>query len=47
MPNQLGKRFTCEVCGSQVLITKAGSGAVWCCEHEMKMQSPKPLPSSD
>jgi hypothetical protein len=45
--NQLGKRFTCEVCGTETLCTKAGSGSVQCCGQEMKQQEPKPLPSAD
>ena len=47
MPNQLGKRFVCEVCGTQVLCTKSGEGAVICCDKEMTLQQPRPLPSSD
>ncbi len=47
MPNLLGKRFVCENCGSQVLCTKAGEGAVHCCSAEMTLQQPKPLPSAD
>ncbi len=45
--NQLGKRFRCEVCGTEVLCTKAGEGTVVCCEKEMTVQEPRPLPSSD
>ncbi|MBI2909997.1 MAG: desulfoferrodoxin [Chloroflexi bacterium] len=47
MANQLGKRFLCEVCGTQVLCTKAGGGAIQCCGKDMELQTPKPLPSSD
>lgn len=47
MANLLGKRFKCEVCGTEVLCTKAGEGTVTCCGKEMVMQKPKPLPSSD
>ncbi|MDP2952373.1 MAG: hypothetical protein Q8O76_03555 [Chloroflexota bacterium] len=47
MANQLGKRFVCDKCGTQVLVTKAGDGAVQCCEQAMTMQQPRPLPSSD
>ncbi|MFA4836478.1 MAG: hypothetical protein WC749_10465 [Dehalococcoidia bacterium] len=47
MPNQLGKRFQCSVCNTEILITKAGNGAVECCGKSMEMQQPKPLPSSD
>ena len=45
--NQLGKRFRCEVCGTEVLCTKAGDGIVVCCDKEMIIQEPRPLPSSD
>jgi|WetSurMetagenome_2_1015567.scaffolds.fasta_scaffold32524_4 hypothetical protein len=45
--SQLGKRYKCEVCGTEILCTKAGEGKLECCEKEMKVQEPKPLPSSD
>jgi desulfoferrodoxin-like iron-binding protein len=45
--SQLGKRYKCEVCGTEVLCTKAGEGALECCEKEMKLVEPRPLPSSD
>jgi hypothetical protein len=47
MPNPLGKRFVCEVCNAEVLITKAGEGTLECCGKEMVAQEPRPLPSSD
>ncbi|MBI4233980.1 MAG: hypothetical protein HY686_06010 [Chloroflexi bacterium] len=47
MPNQLGRRYQCEVCNSIVLCTKAGDGTVMCCEKEMVVQQPRKLPSSD
>ena len=47
MSNQLGKRYVCTVCDTQVLCTKAGSGAVMCHEKEMESLQPRPLPSSD
>ncbi|MGD0854602.1 MAG: desulforedoxin [Dehalococcoidia bacterium] len=47
MANQLGKRFKCEVCGTEVLCTKAGAGMVVCDGKEMELQKPKALPSSD
>ncbi len=45
--NELGKRFKCEVCGCEVLCTKAGAGLVHCCDQPMTVQKPKALPSSD
>jgi len=47
MANPLGKRFLCEVCKSEVLITKASDGDLECCDQPMTMQQPRPLPSSD
>jgi len=47
MPNQLGKRFQCESCGTEVLCIKAGEGAVECCGQAMALLQPKVLPSAD
>jgi hypothetical protein len=47
MPNQLGKRYTCDTCGATVLVTKPGDGAVTCHDAPMEQHQPKPLPSSD
>lgn len=47
MANQLGKRFFCAVCDTEVLCTKAGPGAVQCCGNDMELREPKPLPSAD
>jgi len=45
--SQLGKRYRCEKCGTEILCTKAGEGKPACCDKEMELQEPKPLPSSD
>lgn len=45
--NQLGKRFFCDVCETEVLCTKAGPGMVQCCGKDMELREPKPLPSAD
>lgn len=47
MANTLGKRYRCEVCNTEVLCTKQGSGQIVCCGKEMTEQQPRPLPSSD
>ena len=47
MANQLGRRYECPECGTMVLCTKAGDGAIQCCSQEMKVQQPRKLPSSD
>jgi len=36
MPNQLGKVYICTRCGAQVIVTKAGVGALKCCGAEME-----------
>jgi len=45
--SQLGKRYRCEECGTEILCTKAGEGTPVCCDKEMQVQEPRPLPSSD
>lgn len=45
--SQLGKRYRCSVCGTEILCTKMGEGIPFCCDKEMEIQEPKPLPSSD
>jgi hypothetical protein len=45
--NQLGKRYRCPICSTEVLCTKAGEGVVTCCDKEMEAQEPRPIPSSD
>lgn len=44
---QLGKRYRCEECGTEVLCTKASNRNPVCCEKEMEVQEQRPLPSSD
>lgn len=45
--SQLGKRYRCEECGTEILCTKVGEGNPVCCSKEMAAQEPRPLPSSD
>jgi hypothetical protein len=47
MANQLGKRYKCSVCGTEVLCTKAGDGEAICCDIKMEELKPRPIPSSD
>ncbi|MFC1945944.1 hypothetical protein ACFLW1_01950 [Chloroflexota bacterium] len=47
MASQLGKRYKCQVCGTEALCTKAGEGTLTCDEQEMELQQPKAIPSSD
>lgn len=47
MPNQLGKRYGCSKCGTEVLCTKNGDGVAQCCSVDMQIKKPKALPSGD
>lgn len=48
MSYQIGKRLTCESCGTQVLVTKpSDKGELECCSTSMTLQEPKQLASSD
>lgn len=47
MANEMGKRYVCSNCGTEVLCTKAGPGGVNCCDKDMNLVAAKPLPSSD
>ena len=33
MANQTGKRYYCERCGSEFIVTTGGSGEMTCCEQ--------------
>ncbi|TAK31645.1 MAG: desulforedoxin [Chloroflexota bacterium] len=35
---QVGKRYKCVTCGSEVLVTKPGSGTLRCCGQEMQQK---------
>ncbi|MBM3926666.1 MAG: hypothetical protein FJ320_11945 [SAR202 cluster bacterium] len=37
--NQTGKRYVCAKCGSELLVTKGGSGALTCCGQPMQLKS--------
>ena len=38
MANEIGKRYCCTNCGAEVIVTKAGDGAVQCCDKPMEMK---------
>jgi desulfoferrodoxin-like iron-binding protein len=38
MANQLGKVYICRKCGSQVIVTKGGTGALKCCGGPMEQK---------
>ena len=47
MATQLGKRYRCAKCGTEVLCTKAGDGDLSCDGQPMEVQEARPVPSSD
>lgn len=45
--NQVGKRYECDQCGTQLMCVKPGAGRFQCHEAPMALMVTKPLPSSD
>jgi desulfoferrodoxin-like iron-binding protein len=45
--NQVGKRYRCEHCGTEVLVTRPGDGGLACCDTPMVLQQPKQTASAD
>jgi desulfoferrodoxin-like iron-binding protein len=39
MANEIGKRYVCAVCGSELLVTKAGFGTLSCCGQPMQLKA--------
>ncbi len=44
---QIGKRYLCGECGTEVLVTKAGEGQLECCGAAMGQVRPKTTASAD
>ncbi|TMB99715.1 MAG: desulfoferrodoxin [Chloroflexi bacterium] len=38
MANQVGKRYQCTVCGTEMIVTKGGDGALGCCGEPMQQK---------
>lgn len=36
MANEMGKRYMCTKCGSEMMVTKAGTGELNCCGQPMQ-----------
>jgi hypothetical protein len=45
--SELGKRYRCNVCGTEALCVKAGEGNASCDGQDMEIVQPRPVPSSD
>jgi len=39
MANETGKRYVCGKCGSEFIVTKGGSGTIYCCKQPMKLKT--------
>jgi len=39
MANQVGKRYQCNVCGSEFIVTRGGEGQLVCCGQPMQMKA--------
>jgi hypothetical protein len=45
---QVGKRYQCEACGTEALVTKpSGDGELQCCGATMALLQPKKTKSAD
>ncbi len=38
MANQIGKRYICAKCGTELMVTKGGTGALQCCGQPMEQK---------
>jgi len=39
MANQVGKRYRCEKCGTELIVTRPGDGQVKCCGQPMVLKT--------
>ncbi len=38
LANEVGKRYSCEKCGTEFIVTKAGEGKLTCCSQPMTLK---------
>jgi desulfoferrodoxin-like iron-binding protein len=36
--NQVGKRYQCTKCGTEMIVTKGGEGNLSCCDQPMQLK---------
>ena len=46
MANQTGKRYVCEGCATEMLVTRGGAGVLTCCGQPMVQRSGKAAPAA-
>jgi len=34
---KIGEKYRCNICGNEVVVTKAGGGALVCCGEDMQL----------
>jgi desulfoferrodoxin-like iron-binding protein len=39
MANEMGKRYRCTKCGTELIVTRAGTGKVVCCKQPMEKKT--------
>jgi desulfoferrodoxin-like iron-binding protein len=39
MANEMGKRYRCAKCGSELIVTRAGTGKLVCCKQPMEKKT--------
>jgi hypothetical protein len=44
---EIGKRYRCSQCATEVIVTRPGPNEPSCCQQPMSMLAPRHLPSSD
>jgi len=38
MANQIGKRYECKQCGTEMIVTRGGEGDISCCGQPMQQK---------
>lgn len=38
MPSEVGKRYICKTCNSEMIVTKKGEGTLSCCQNPMELK---------
>jgi len=39
MANEMGKRYRCAKCGTELIVTRAGTGKLVCCKQPMEKKT--------
>jgi hypothetical protein len=38
MANEVGKRYKCQKCGAEFIVTRGGKGELYCCSQQMEIK---------